>query len=211
VLPQPPAPVAKKWKIAAGALLLATLIASIGWAVTAGQESKARSSALSAEGQLSTANTNLKKEKDLRARVAEQWPVSLVDVKLRNEDAKGNALGGFTNRLAKDSIRYLCYHITLQNNFAGIKELQGKLGIKYIAPDGTVRKKTSAPTSPYESIFSNLFNPYSFERDLKIAETITHSSGWGNSTQSAFSPGEHRIEFWWGGKKIGETKFTVYE
>jgi serine/threonine-protein kinase len=213
VIPSQPAPTgtARKWKIAAGALLLAALIATIGWAVTAAQEGKARRRADSAESRLNTANTDLKKEKELRTRVAEQWPLSLAEVKLRNEDAKGNAIGGFANRFARDSIRYLAYHVTLQNNFAGIKEPQGKLGIKFIAPDGTVRKRSSNPGSSVESIFSTMFNPYSFERDLKIADTVTHSSGWGNSTQSVFETGEHRIEFWWAEKKIGEARFTVYD
>ncbi len=200
---EPPRPVGGGWKLATAGLALLSLITVIGWVNSSSELSKAKSSSsgysfnLSQERnksqELETKNSQLQselnQEKTTRQNLAAKWPVTTLEINLRNETYDGAALGQFTTSFSQPSIRYLSYHIKLQNNFVGIKALDGTLLVRYINPDGSIRKI--------------------LESKINFSDQEEHRGGLGNSTASIYSYGVHRIEFWWEGKMIGEKVFTV--
>ncbi|MGH9841733.1 MAG: hypothetical protein ACREEM_23515 [Blastocatellia bacterium] len=213
-MPAPPSPLSAKttgWRTASVLLAIAAIISAIGWYKTRSELknidsnlSNTRSTLLeqqnqkaSLEEQLRQAQQALEEEKKTRRRLAGQWPVTLTEIALRNENGQ-EAIGGFDDSFPADDIRYIRFHITLQNNFTGLEKAAGKLGVKYVAPDGILLRNPS--TSP---------PGFTFEREIEIEDLLKINQGWGQADRSVYSTGEHRVEFWWAGRKIGEKSFVV--
>ena len=143
--------------------------------------------------------TQVRNEKDWSRALAESWPLTMREVKLCNHDGT-EKLGEFQTRFSSDEIRYIQFYATMQNNFGNERPLTGKLGVKFILPDGTLSRNSSSPAD------------YTLEVDIQeLGEAPQEfGRGWGSSSSSFFTYGTHRIQFWWDGKIIGETKFEVY-
>lgn len=123
--------------------------------------------------------------------------VSLSDARLRNEDKEGNALSDYKISFDYEETRWISYSIRLHNNTG--ERLRGKLGVRYIQPDGRLKQNSKSP------------GQYTFEQNVDMKETVDLSSGWGNAAGGTFEPGRHRIEFWWGGQRIHQMTFAVSE
>lgn len=103
----------------------------------------------------------------------------------------------------RSSIRYIYFSIDLKNNLAGIKDLKGDFGVKYIDPYGIV---STGKLAPNEKVVEG----YTFVIPCNLVDLSSASYGWGNETGGTYDWGLHRIEFFWNGRKIGERAFTVH-
>jgi len=138
-------------------------------------------------------------EHNLRKRLMEDGPITVTQIKVRNE-LGGKVINDFGTRFKKDKIRYIWFYATIENNCAEIKNIKGNLNVKYINPNGETKIGESSPPG------------FSYNILIDISDSQEVSDGWGHSEGgSYYYIGIYRIELWWEGKKIGETKFEVYE
>lgn len=124
-------------------------------------------------------------------------PISVTELKLRNEDKEGNELSDYKISFDFDETRWISYYVRLVNNTG--ERLQGNLGVRYIQPDGKMKKSAKSPEN------------YTFEQKIDFQQTLELTGGWGRETGGTYEPGRHRIEFWWAGKKIHQMTFAVNE
>ena len=121
--------------------------------------------------------------------------VSITEVRVRNEDKEGNALGDFKVSFDYDETRWISYYVRLVNNTDD--RLQGKLGVRYIQPDGKVKQNSKSPAG------------FTFEQNVTLVNSREITGGWGKAAGGSFEPGRHRIEFWWNGQRIHQVTFAV--
>lgn len=201
-----------KWKWATALLCVTIIVTTIGWITYSKKLNSARkevsfySSSASSESEkvrdLALANETLSKElqaeKEKRARIAEAWPLTITEIKLRNENGS-QSFGSFSDRFNEYDVRYIQWYATLKNNFVGVKTLSGDLYVKYIKPDGTLDYNASISPSGY-----------THRKTINVYDTTEESMGWGSERESTYRTGTYRIQFWWNGRIIGEKSFTVY-
>lgn len=123
--------------------------------------------------------------------------LSITDVRVRNEDKEGNGLSEYKISFDYEETRWISYYVRLVNNTD--ERLRGKLGIRYIQPDGKLKQNSKSPPN------------FTFEQDIDLIETLEKTGGWGKATGGTFEPGRHRVEFWWDGKRIHQLTFAVSE
>ena len=123
--------------------------------------------------------------------------VSITDVRVRNEDKEGNALSDYKISFDYDETRWISYYIRLINNTD--ERLRGKIGIRYIQPDGKLKQSSKSPSG------------FTFEQAVDLEESVEMTGGWGKASGGTFEPGRHRVEFWWGGQRIHQLTFAVNE
>jgi tetratricopeptide (TPR) repeat protein len=108
--------------------------------------------------------------------------------------------------------------LTLRNNFAHIKTLEGWLCVKYIKPDNTIEVALDAAPSQGGSECTigfpiNIHDKPNWETETVTLdqESISLQQGIGHTDGSGYSgePGKYRVELWWQEHKIGETGFTI--
>jgi len=123
--------------------------------------------------------------------------LSITEVRVRNEDKEGNGLSEYKISFDFDETRWISYYVRLVNNTD--ERLRGKLGIRYIQPDGKLKRNSKSPPN------------FTFEQDIDVLDSIERTGGWGKATGGTFEPGRHRVEFWWDGKRIHQLTFAVSE
>jgi serine/threonine-protein kinase len=197
------------WIAATISLLIAALIAVVGWAVTYEKLAKERDINSDNYWKLTSYDAEVNKrkeleaklaaERDFRKKIAQDMPVSVTEVKLRNEDKGGNQIGliGYTTKFYQSSARFISCHFTLRNNAAGIEDAQGRLGIDFVKPDGTI------------ITFPNGSSVYTFVFPLRISESVSDSRGLGHENGNYFTPGSYKVRIYWDGKRLSETSFEV--
>ena len=121
--------------------------------------------------------------------------LSITEVRVRNEDKEGNALSDYKVSFDYDETRWISYYIRVVNNTD--ERLQGKLGVRYIQPDGKLKQNSKSPAG------------FTFEHNVNVANSREITGGWGRASGGSFEPGRHRIEFWWEGKRIHQVTFAV--
>ena len=121
--------------------------------------------------------------------------VSITEVRVRNEDKEGNALSDFKVSFDFDETRWISYYVRLVNNTDD--RLQGKLGVRYIQPDGKLKQNSKSPAG------------FTFEQNVTLVNSREITGGWGKAAGGSFEPGRHRIEFWWNGQRIHQVTFAV--
>lgn len=126
-----------------------------------------------------------------------EQPLSITEIKLRNETRDHDPLGDFDTVFQRSGLKYLAYHIVLKNNSSLVQK--GQIGVKLFGPEGTLIQGNGSPQG------------YTFMTNVEINENAQYSQGWGNDAGNSFSAGRHRIEFWWKGKRIGLAAFSVNE
>jgi hypothetical protein len=124
-------------------------------------------------------------------------PLSITELKLRNEDKEGNELSDYKISFDYDETRWISYYVNLVNNTG--ERLKGKLGIRYIQPDGKMKKSSKSPEN------------YTFEQNVDVQQSEELTGGWGRAAGGTFEPGRHRIEFWWAGQRIHQMAFAINE
>lgn len=172
------------WKVATAILAIVSFICLVGYASASGDLSK----------KISEYDSHIASQRQLA-------PVSITEIKLRNEDGEGNALGGFTDSFTDSSLKYVMFYLTLQNNRVGIEGDSDSLEVKVFEAGVLSRNpKTSPPNATTTRSFSlSTYSP-----------TTEVAGGWGSKTGGAYAVGTHRIEFWLNGQKLGEKSFRVY-
>lgn len=120
-------------------------------------------------------------------------PIKITGVQFSDEDQNSNVIRKVGSTLYTD-VSYLCPHITYQ-----VLSAVGNVDIHYkiIAPDGT------------STTNSNTFGTI----NLKSSGTFTSSlGGWGSARKTSYNkPGDWTIEFYYKGKCIHRTKFTIFK
>ncbi len=76
-----------------------------------------------------------------------------------------------------------------------------ELGIRFIAPDGTLVGGTATPEG-YSYKYTATVDPQGGRLNI---------IGWGNNDQCIFQPGVHTCEIWCNGNKLTSGTFTIYE
>ena len=182
-------------------LVLAT-VTSIGWVASADANSRLRRdlsySEYSVQRDLSSAKADLEKEKALRQEIAARWPLTVTDLKLRNETG-GKPLGDYTTRFARSEVKFIWFHAKLNNNFVGIKDLEGTLNVRIVGPDGTIEHNNESPSG------------FTSKHDYTVPTATDAGEGWGNADGNSFTPGPYRLELWWDGRLVGVQQFVVYD
>lgn len=156
-------------------------------------------------GFISVSEELSKKTSDYNSHISNQKklaPVSITDIRLRNTDGSGKALGEFTDSFSYSELRYVYFNATLQNNRIGIEGVSGTIEVKYFSADGKLKRNSekSPPGSTFTETFSISENSATTEID----------HGWGNKDGGSYGTGTHHIEFWLNGQKLGEKSFRVY-
>ncbi len=191
-----------RWRIAGVFLLITTIASATGWIVRSGQLADELENA---RNELRRVENQLYSEKESRTKLVDGHPtrqLTVTNIELRNENKAGNSLdflGAITRRFRREDIRFISFDLYIQNNWIGMKDLEGELGIKYINPDGSLRKGEKSPEG------------YTYTKTLNVKDSEKIQGGWGNADSSGYSTGPNRIEFWWAGKKIAQISFEVYE
>lgn len=142
-----------------------------------------------------------RKIQDIILKMDESQLMKINSIKLRNENKNGKALSGYTHRFKQKDIRYISYYIEVENIASGLRSIAGEMYSRYISPDGTVIRNPF--TSPSGFTMSESF-------DLSNDNVCELTSGWGNSSGGIYEVGTHKIEFWYKGRLLGRTTFTVY-
>ena len=117
------------------------------------------------------------------------WPVTLVEVTLKDPHLPADPEHGPLDVYARDETREVRFEAVLQSNFAGIRTLRGILQATFVTP-----------TSVGHTM------------EIAVAELIDRSvvsGAWSPSHPDDLQPGTWRIEFGWDGRKIGERGFIV--
>ncbi len=175
-------PVSPVWKITTALFATIAIIFGFGW----------QNSYKQADLYLSQLNNEKRKLNAISAQI----PLLITDIKFRNIDKDGNALGDYSKSFNQSEVRYISWYASIQNT--GEFTLQGDLYVKYIRPNGQL--DYNSDSSP---------EGYTMKQSILIANEETVSRGWGNADVSAYSPGDYRVQFWWKEKLVAEQTFTV--
>jgi hypothetical protein len=146
------------------------------------------------------ASSSVARERHIREQLAALWPVTLVELLLRDPHLPAGPDHGPYDVYARDDTRDIAFTAVLQNNFAGIRPLRGELAVAFVRPGGEI---AAAPLSP-----SLTLDPGEF------ADRVAIDGRWvpGDEPESfpqSFLPGLWRLELWWDGRKIGERGFVI--
>jgi serine/threonine protein kinase len=154
--------------------------------------------------QYQEASDKAKKFDEIKNNLAQLDDKDLIiatEIKLRNQSNNQNALGEYTTNFKASDIRYICFYVTIKNLAAGIKDIKGKLAVKYYTPNGNLIR-----ISENEN--------YSLLEDCNVSDETIITRGLGSAEGRSTinsSTGRYRIEFWFKDKMIGQTSFNVYE
>ena len=126
---------------------------------------------------------------------AQESPLRITALKLRNEMKDGTPLSDYGWSFDRDEIQYITFYATLANTTA--QPQKGRMGVKFFKPDGTLMRGSKSPEG------------VTLEQDVNVINSSSVTNGWGRSTGGSYEQGRYRIEFWWNGIRIGQTLFTV--
>ncbi|MDR0451103.1 MAG: hypothetical protein LBH26_07535 [Treponema sp.] len=125
------------------------------------------------------------------------WTISVTSISVGNTDYNRRWITRAGGRLNASEIRYLTPVISYNSQIS--REVT--LYVKIINPDGTVRRNSENSPQGYS---------YSTEGNVVIGNNRTWElSGWGNSDQSTYSRGNHRVEVWYQGIRLGTASVTL--
>jgi serine/threonine protein kinase len=129
------------------------------------------------------------RERAIREQLATLWPVTLVEVTLKDPHLPADPEHGPLDVYARDETREVRFEAVLQSNFAGIRTLRGALQATFVAPHAIAHTM-----------------------EIAVAELIDRrvvSGAWSPPHPDDLQPGTWRVEFGWDGRKIGERGFIV--
>jgi len=148
------------------------------------------------QGKIKTLESQLADEKRKRKDLVENVPLTITEIKFRNENS-GTIISGYQTEFYEPEIRYIWWYVTIQNNRD--ETTSGDLYVKFIKPNGELMSSSSSPTN------------YSMKESISVSNMSTVSRGWGYDTGGSYKVlGNYRVQFWWNGKIIGEKSFNVY-
>jgi hypothetical protein len=137
------------------------------------------------------------RERHIREQLAALWPVTLVELLLRDPHLPAGPDHGPYDVYARDETRAVAFTAVLQNNFAGIHALRGALAVAFVPPGGEI-----APAPPLSP--SLTLDPGDF------VDRVALDGRWPpGGEERSFLPGLWRLELWWDGRKIGERGFMI--
>ena len=193
------------WCIGAAFLLVIAIASVIGWAVTSAQVADKLKAG---KDKIESLTNDLKKEKAARDSLQERIDnlekhparqIAVNSLRLRYTDQNGNFQTSALNSFRRGDVRFVYYDLDVRNNWMGMKDLKGELGVKYFNPDGSL--KTGKESR----------NGFTYVESINISDSAKVIVSWGNKTLSTYQPGRNRIEIWKAGEKVAETYFYIYE
>ena len=143
------------------------------------------------------ASSSVARERHIREQLATLWPVTLVELLLRDPHLPAGPDHGPYDVYARDETRAIAFTAVLQNNFAGIRPLRGELAVAFVRPGADI--STVPPVLPSLTI-----DPGEF------VDRVAVEGRWSpDDERECFPPGAWRLELWWDGRKIGERGFVI--
>lgn len=143
------------------------------------------------------ASSGAARERQIREQLAALWPVTLVELLLRDPHLPAGPDHGPYDVYARDETRAVAFTAVLQNNFAGIHALRGSLAVAFVPPG-----REAAPAPPLSP--SLTLDPGDF------VDRVALDGRWPpGEEEGSFLPGLWRLELWWDGRKIGERGFVI--
>lgn len=125
----------------------------------------------------------------------------IKDCKFANESNDSKVLTAFGKTLYASQMRYLTPKIIYDGLEGDNEAVAGyEFLIKIIRPDGTLDRGSSSPKGYTFSCFFSKRTGDNLEQEL---------TGWGNSTESTYSPGTYVFEIWFNKKKIYSTTIEL--
>ncbi len=154
--------------------------------------------------ELDTTKLNLRRERDMRARVEHEcdsirimFPLYIDEMEVSNADAHGNLIGGYGRDIAAANSMYLMPRI----KYFGLKGgMRVELLVRLYDRDGKLVTGTTSPAG------------YSYSYRLDPIEPGVNSlmlSGWGGADRGHFEPGTYRYEVWLGDMCLKQKSFTL--
>jgi hypothetical protein len=129
------------------------------------------------------------RERAIREQLATLWPVTLVEVTLKEPHLPASPEHGPLDVYAREETREVRFDAVLQSNFAGIRTLRGVLQATFVAPRAV--RHTMEVAVP------------------ELVDRSVVSGAWSPPHPDDLQPGTWRIEFGWDGRTIGERGFIV--
>jgi|GEM_PF-2477128 len=125
--------------------------------------------------------------------------LEVVSFELKNTGRGERPLSGNSVIFSTKEIRNITFFITLKNNAADVSRIRGRLNVKYINPDGSVKR--NAKTSP---------PGYTLCSEFDLTDQTSISGRWGDDKSNIFQEGTNLVELWYEGRKLAEKKFVVF-
>ena len=129
------------------------------------------------------------RERAIREQLATLWPVTLVQVNLKDPHLAASPDHGPLDVYAREETSEVRFEAVLQSNFAGIRTLRGVLQATFVNP---------------RAIGNTM--------EIAVAELVDRSvvsGAWSPPHPDDLQAGTWRIDFGWDGRKIGERGFIV--
>ncbi|HKV41895.1 MAG TPA: serine/threonine-protein kinase [Blastocatellia bacterium] len=197
------------WIVATVILLIATAATAAGWYTASSRFTDERQQMASRVESLTTERNDfkskLKTKTDSENDLEKNYPsrqLRITDVDLSNQTRNGQPLGSALDSLLKrfhsTDIRYIGFSLSVENNWVNLQDLKGELGVKYFA-NGSLMTSSEG------------HNGYTFTQPVSVADKDKVTGSLGNASQSIYSAGTYRIEFYWNGTKVYEASFEVYD
>ncbi len=125
-------------------------------------------------------------------------PFTVKQLRFRNEDGSGAALGDFDTRFSQAELRRPVFYMEAVNDLP--RGFSGLMHVAYLDPGGQVLRE--AATASDRASFAV---PIKFEA---AGEQQVFRGGW--SAAERFEKGSYRVQFWWLDVKVAEGVFEVY-
>ncbi|MCH5320065.1 MAG: hypothetical protein J1E38_10220 [Paramuribaculum sp.] len=181
-------------------LILAIGVSSYGW----GQGTVTRPPSTPTNSQSNRPNKPSKPRRETssgssqRQTVSPQRSFSIRGLSFSNTDKNTNIINGYGEKLYSNDMRYLCF----QAEYDGGSSSETKtIYIKVLNPDGSLKTGATSPSG------------YTTKTDITFLPGTNNKifiSGWGNETESTYSPGTYRVELYWDGKLQYQSSVRIY-
>jgi hypothetical protein len=194
VMLPPPLPTPTKWKGIGAAAIVLLIFSVIGWIGTYLKVSDSRDDYKHQYENSELKVNELRTEANsLRDRLVAIMPVSLGEVKLRNEQGDGTPIGDYGNAFYSSSLRFLAFETTLTNNAAS--PVTGTVSVKYVRPNHELITYAGGSVN------------YSFSENVTIDKNWLYRHSLGNATETIYPAGDYTLEFYWNDRFIGTGAF----
>ena len=154
--------------------------------------------------ELDTTKLNLRRERDIRARVEHEcdtlktmFPLYIEEMEVSNADARGSVISSFGRDISAASSMYLMPRIKYWGLNGGSKV---ELLVRLYDHEGKLVTGSSSPAG------------YSYFYKIDPIEPGVNSlslSGWGGADRGHFEPGTYRYEVWLGDMCLKQKSFTL--
>ena len=145
---------------------------------------------------------NLKKLEESKQSIDETFKYDksklpeIYSIEIRNETYEAEPITDYGEKIYSSETMYIAPRI----HYKSYANREHRLDVKWIKPDGSIRKGSSSP-----SRYSYSENYY-----FKEGEWIKELDSWGSKTKGNWKAGDYAIEIWCEGTLLKRKEFTIY-